>query len=245
MREPKPYYGPDRVTVFMLPAQLVEWEQAWGQHLGQTSVEEDIDVSIPEREAREGRNPEYALAKNYASTYVGTFQFMLDMKAKVNGPKERRHLSDGMVKAILKCRQADIDRQARLERAAKERVQSGRDLTCLPIGRTYAAVDNDSDGVTFLIIDRPADDSKWSGWVFVKQQVSDNETKIGSQRPGETYVGQWANLIDRVLADPVAAVVRYGVELGKCGVCGRTLTNQASRDAGIGPVCLAKLSAAL
>jgi len=34
-----------------------------------------------------------------------------------------------------------------------------------------------------------------------------------------------------------AAVVRYGKEIGECGICGRTLTDEESRAAGIGPVC--------
>jgi len=29
----------------------------------------------------------------------------------------------------------------------------------------------------------------------------------------------------------------YGTELGECGVCGRTLTDEKSRAYGIGPVC--------
>jgi hypothetical protein len=31
--------------------------------------------------------------------------------------------------------------------------------------------------------------------------------------------------------------VRYGMLIGKCGVCGRTLTDEESRANGIGPVC--------
>ena len=37
-----------------------------------------------------------------------------------------------------------------------------------------------------------------------------------------------------------AAMVAYGLELGHCGACGRELTNQASRERGIGPVCVLK-----
>lgn len=36
------------------------------------------------------------------------------------------------------------------------------------------------------------------------------------------------------------AMLRYGRLIGACGHCGRTLTNQESRDAGIGPVCITK-----
>lgn len=43
-----------------------------------------------------------------------------------------------------------------------------------------------------------------------------------------------------IAADPKAAMIRYGHELGRCGHCGRTLTDEASRAAGIGPICAAK-----
>lgn len=37
-------------------------------------------------------------------------------------------------------------------------------------------------------------------------------------------------------ADPTS-LVRYGIELGMCGVCGRELTDDVSRARGLGPVC--------
>ena len=40
-----------------------------------------------------------------------------------------------------------------------------------------------------------------------------------------------------VAADPKAAMLRYGQELGECGHCYRTLTNDESRMLGIGPRC--------
>lgn len=57
-------------------------------------------------------------------------------------------------------------------------------------------------------------------------------------------VADWAKkrlLIEKIAADPEAASRRYGKELGKCGVCGRTLTNDLSRELGIGPVCRSRL----
>jgi len=46
-----------------------------------------------------------------------------------------------------------------------------------------------------------------------------------------------AKVLDAIKADPRGASLLYGIKLGACGVCGRTLTNQESRDLGIGPVC--------
>jgi hypothetical protein len=178
--------------------------------------------------------------------YTGKFGLILDLRADRAWGTKWFKLSDRQVEVVLNCKQRDAEYSAAREQERKKK-QTGRDLNALPMGRTYAAVDNDSGAITFLIIDRAADldrwkqPSRWAGWVFVKQQLGPNEVKLGSQRPGESYSGQWPSLIDKVLADPVAAVVRYGIELGVCGVCGKALTNQESREQGIGPVCRAKL----
>lgn len=184
----------------------------------------------------------HAEAVRYIASYTGKFALILDLRADPRWGTKWYRLSRRQVEVVLDAKRRDEER-------AKQRVQTGRNLTVLPEGRTYAAVDNDSGSVTFLIIDHcgPTDrwgnPSKWAGWVFVKQQQGPNEVKLGSQRPGESYVGQWANLIDKVLADPVAAVARYGLELGVCGVCHKALTNQESREQGIGPVCKARIAA--
>jgi hypothetical protein len=50
-----------------------------------------------------------------------------------------------------------------------------------------------------------------------------------------------AKVLDAIKIDPKAASILYGLKLGACGVCGRTLTNQESRDFGIGPICREKM----
>jgi hypothetical protein len=85
--------------------------------------------------------------------------------------------------------------------------------------------------------------------VFVK-------VTIGQRAPfeGRTFVNVQAGdelhrvsptardaLLAKIEADgPEAASRRYGREIGDCGRCGRTLTDEVSRAAGIGPVCAAK-----
>jgi hypothetical protein len=49
-------------------------------------------------------------------------------------------------------------------------------------------------------------------------------------------------LLKTIAADPINAMNQYGMALGECGVCGRTLTNKDSRLQGIGPICAAKIS---
>lgn len=72
-----------------------------------------------------------------------------------------------------------------------------------------------------------------AGFVFLDIQAS-----------AEWYPVRNVTRIREVLAliavDAKAAMVRYGQELGECGHCGRILTDEASRAAGIGPVCASK-----
>ncbi len=49
------------------------------------------------------------------------------------------------------------------------------------------------------------------------------------------------NLILTAIANDPDALARFGQELGKCGKCGRDLTDEESRAIGIGPVCREQL----
>ena len=100
--------------------------------------------------------------------------------------------------------------------------------TEVPAGR-YAVEIQGSLG--FFVVDRP-ERGRWVGFVFVRQMASDTEHPVRGARRNEA--------LNAIKADPKAAAIRYGRELGVCGCCGRTLTDGASRAAGIGPVCAAK-----
>jgi hypothetical protein len=70
-------------------------------------------------------------------------------------------------------------------------------------------------------------------FVFLDVQASDDWHAIRN-------VTRIRSIVALIAIDPNAAMVRYGHELGECGRCGRTLTDEASRAAGIGPVCASK-----
>jgi hypothetical protein len=57
----------------------------------------------------------------------------------------------------------------------------------------------------------------------------------------EFYVPNGVAILTAIAQDAKAAMSLYGMEIGKCGHCNRTLTDEASRAAGIGPVCAAKM----
>lgn len=77
-------------------------------------------------------------------------------------------------------------------------------------------------------------EGKWAGFTFVNAQASDEYHKVGREAS--------ARILAEIAVDPLAALKLYGHSLGKCGVCNRTLTDETSRAAGIGPVCSGRIN---
>lgn len=113
----------------------------------------------------------------------------------------------------------------------------GLDLSALR-GGYYAAT---FDGITKFFKVDVVEDGKWGGWVFVKIQASDELHRQGSQKPGQAYRGASEDYLRAIVADEQAASTLYGREIGRCGICGRTLTDEDSRARGIGPICAEKM----
>lgn len=70
---------------------------------------------------------------------------------------------------------------------------------------------------------------KWAGYVFVNRYISDDETRVSRTESDAVRA--------IVAADPETAGRRFAAEFTRCWVCGRMLTDEESRAAGIGPVC--------
>jgi hypothetical protein len=90
-----------------------------------------------------------------------------------------------------------------------------------------ATGNNDLD---FYRVDRPTE-GRWAGRTFVKRIIGGN--------PDIQVRGAEArNALNRILAaGPDDAKKKYGQEIGQCGECNRHLTDETSRELGIGPVC--------
>jgi hypothetical protein len=101
----------------------------------------------------------------------------------------------------------------------------------VPAGR-YALVNTDGI-VKFYAVDRPTE-GRWAGYVFVNALGSEERYPIRDR-------AEKARILAEIGADVDDARVRYGVELGRCGNCGRALTDETSRQAGIGPDCADRL----
>jgi hypothetical protein len=100
----------------------------------------------------------------------------------------------------------------------------------VPAGRY--AVDTEAGHLAFYRVDRPTE-GRWAGYTFVNVQASD---ELHPVRGGAAKA-----VLAKIAVDPTAAMLRYGQEIGKCGHCGRTLTDETSRERGIGPVCAGHL----
>lgn len=92
-------------------------------------------------------------------------------------------------------------------------------------GRYAVKID---DKMRFFDVSTP-DQGRWAGYVFLNEQLG-----------GEFYPIKDARRRHRILeiiGKDEDALARYGRELGICGLCGRELTTQESRDFGVGPIC--------
>jgi hypothetical protein len=117
--------------------------------------------------------------------------------------------------------QSQLDRTVTSWPSAREAVEAGR----------YAL---EVDGVTkFYKVDKPTE-GRWAGYTFVNVQASDELYPVRNKIARD-------EILNLIAANPKEAMLRYGKELGHCGHCGRTLTDETSRSLGIGPVCRGKL----
>lgn len=116
---------------------------------------------------------------------------------------------------------------------AQPRMHAGRaggrsaDLPEVPAGRY--AVEGDDGLLKFYKVRKP-DKGKWAGWTFLDAQASDYYYPIKGVQTVRAILG-------KIAKDPRAAATLYGQEIGRCCICGRTLTNDVSRNYGIGPIC--------
>lgn len=102
----------------------------------------------------------------------------------------------------------------------------------VPNGR-YAIHDPRDDVLKFYKVNSPTD-GNWAGWMFVEVQASDEFHPIRDRN-------HRAQILAVINEDVKGAMLRYGIEIGCCGHCGRTLTNELSRELGIGPICRGKM----
>ena len=107
----------------------------------------------------------------------------------------------------------------------------------VPDAGYYFIVDPTSEPAgkeSFFRVSKPDENSRWHGYTFLAIQASDDFYSIKDKQRRDAIYAE-------ILKDPINAMNEYGIRLGRCGVCNRTLTDRDSRLRGIGPICAARL----
>ena len=87
---------------------------------------------------------------------------------------------------------------------------------------------------SFFKVQKGKEGTRWEGYTFLEIQASDYFYPIKD-------IERRSLIFAEILKDPVNAMNEYGLRLGRCGVCNRTLTDRHSILRGIGPICAARL----
>ena len=81
-----------------------------------------------------------------------------------------------------------------------------------------------------------------AGTVEVAELSSDSKRLAGDQRdaqePGSMYHGEFEDHLLMIRRNPVKAAERFAHTIGRCGRCGKLLTDDISRSDGFGPECV-------
>lgn len=171
------------------------------------------------------RQKDYILAlldkKDITSLSVQQEVFLED---RANLDRLSKDKASTVIQLLIKCN--DKVKLAAVEVSEKvddDNVSAGR----------YFIVDPTDNVEKFFKVDKP-DDGKWKGYTFLHVQASDDFYPIKDKAHREAVIAEIAK-------DPVTAMNEYGIRLGRCGKCGRTLTHIDSRLRGLGPVCAGRM----
>lgn len=94
---------------------------------------------------------------------------------------------------------------------------------------SYAITHPLDNTLHFYEVRKPTE-GKWAGFVFLSELSGENHIPMRDRGPRETVYAEIAK-------DVVGALKLYGQKIGRCGHCNKQLTDEVSREFGIGPVC--------
>lgn len=174
-----------------------------------------------------------------------TFDFarsMMEAFLKYGSLTERQHAT------VTRLRLADIARAAARKAEAEQRAANAPVVNVEAIERAFASAQ--SKGIKrpkmrlagFKFSLAPATGRNAGALYVVRVEDDQYLGKImGGRftRVRECDQATEATVIE-VASDPHNAAIAYGQRTGNCAICGRELTNHASIDLGIGPICAEK-----
>lgn len=131
---------------------------------------------------------------------------------------------------------------------------AGLDLSNLPDGR-YAAPDaSGKNDYIFMMVKRVHKTHKRdrryvygkvvtgnevvvAGTIEVKLWSSDSKELVGEQKPNDVYRGDLEDSLELIMLAPEKFAILFGRLCGHCCICGKTLTDEISRNIGMGIEC--------
>lgn len=144
-----------------------------------------------------------------------------------------RDVENLFLDVVAKMTKADASAKiGEVLKVAKETAKAEAAAPTSVVPEGYYAIDMDGT-VKFYRVDCPTE-GKWAGRTFVSVQASDDFHPIRNAANRNA-------ILTAIEAQGVKeAAKRYGLLIGRCGCCNRTLTDETSRAIGIGPVCREK-----
>lgn len=188
-------------------------------------------------------------AASFLQDYDGDFSFLRDMRSKFLGGS----LSDRQWAGVLNCIRAQLQREAK---PAPKPVEGAK-----PVPSGYYAVEvadtiaGEGTATVFLRVDVQDEDASFApGSTVVSSFDPDRNSRpagfgflkdggflvLWRKWEGSQMASLWRAAVAKLVQDPKECAIAYARRTGRCGVCGRELTNPDSIALGIGPVCASK-----
>ena len=165
--------------------------------------------------------------------FINTLLAEKDLRAggKIQGTDEEVAAAVEAVKAqipTLERKAASKWIEKLMAMPSKPRQSTSAGQPTVKVSDGYYAIEE--DGVLKFFRVKTPTEGKWKGLTFINIQASDDFHPIRDRDRRNA-------LLTEIAKDEHGAKCRYGQELGSCGVCNRTLTDELSRQIGIGPIC--------
>lgn len=92
------------------------------------------------------------------------------------------------------------------------------------------AITHPADSVLHFYEVRKPVEGKWAGFVFMSELSGENHIPMKDRAVRDVVYAEIAK-------DVTGSLKLYGQKIGRCGHCSKQLTDEVSREFGIGPVC--------